>query len=405
MTKKSLILGSAVLAIGLFTGCGNEINMADYPTRISQPVMVPEVCKAEYNSLKEIPRVAIVKFTNNSSFGKANTSESNANANYQGAAVAGIVAGANGVGVGVASKEHLDTHTNKTSRVVDPKLDKAITSAFEGILAEMGGAEVYSREDLSKVMKEQKLQQSGLFDENTLVQVGKLAGVKYIITGSIDSVTQEYKDYEKAANAAGNAVAGQGRQNNNNLTNQLLGAAIKLGGSMASGMKITTRVTFKIIDVATGKIVFSKQVEETKNIGKIKYPTYDQKIGAIKDDIMEALKGVKPEISGFFAPTGYITQVKTNKKHDKFIAQINLGSKDKVKPGQTFSVYKFAELTDPVTNKTTCDKSTMSVTLTVSKNQIQPNRAWTLADGDDAPNLRAGQIVKRDALKNSILSF
>jgi len=404
MTKKSLILGSAVLAIGLFTGCGNEINMAEYPNSVSQPVMVPEICKAEYNSLKETPRVAIMKFSNNSSFGKANTTSSNTDANYEGAAAAGIVATENGAAVGVAQKEHLNVNKNTTSRTVDPKLDKAITSAFEGILAEMGGAEVYSREDLSKVMKEQKLQQSGLFDENTLVQVGKLAGVKYIITGSIDSVTQEYKDYEKAANAAGNAVGRQGRQNNN-LTNQLLGAAIKLVGSAASGMKITTRVTFKVIDVATGKIVFSKQVEETKNIGKIKNPTYAQVIGGIKDDIMEALKEVKPEMSGFFAPSGYITQVKTNKKHDKFIAQINLGSKDKVKPGQTFSVYKFAELTDPVTGKTSCDKSTMSVTLTVSKNQIQPDRAWTLADGDDASNLRAGQIVKRDKLSNSLLSF
>jgi len=404
MTKKSLILGSAVLAIGLFTGCGNEINMADYPNNVRQPVMVPEICKAEYNSLKEVPKVAIVKFTNNSSFGKANTTSTNGEANYEGQAAAGIVATQNAAAIGVAKKEHLDTHTNTTSRTVDPKLDKAISGAFEGILAEMGGAEVYSRQDLAKVMKEQKLQQSGLFDETTLVKVGKLAGVKYIITGSIDSVTQEYKDYSKAANAAGNAVGRQGQQNND-LTTQLLGAAIKLAGSAASGMKVTTRVTFKVIDVTTGKIVFSKQVEETKNIGKIKNPTYAQVIGAIKDDIMEALKGVKPEMSGFFAPVGYITQVKTNPKHDKFIAQINLGSKDKIKEGQTFNVYKFDELTDPVSGKTSCDKSTMSVKLTVSKNQIQPDRAWTLADGDEASKIRPGQIVKRDALKNSLLSF
>jgi hypothetical protein len=404
MTKKSLILGSAILAVGLFTGCGNTINMADYPNAVNQPVMVPEICKAEYNSLKEVPKVAIMQFSNNSSFGKANTTSSNTDANYKAHAAAAVVATQNGAAVGVAKKAHLDVNKNTTSRTVDPKLDKAITSAFEGILAEMGGADVYSREDLSKVLKEQKLQQSGLFDENTLVQVGKLAGVKYIITGSIDSVTQEYKDYEKAANAAGNAVGRQGRQNND-LTTQLLGAAIKFAGSAASGMKITTRVTFKVIDVTTGKIVFSKQVEETKNIGKIKHPTYAQVIGGIKDDIMEALKKVKPEMSGFFAPSGYITQVKTDKKHEKFIAQINLGSKDKIKEGQTFSVYKFAELTDPVTGKTSCDKSTMSVKLTVSKNQIQPDRAWTLADGDDAKNIRPGQIVKRDKLENSILSF
>jgi uracil phosphoribosyltransferase len=68
-------------------------------------------------------------------------------------------------------------------------LDKAISGALEGSLANMGGLKNYSRADLDKVMKEQKLQQSGLFDDKTLVKVGKLAGVKYIVTGSIDSVT------------------------------------------------------------------------------------------------------------------------------------------------------------------------------------------------------------------------
>ena len=394
--KKNIILGSLVVAVGLFTGCGTNINMADYPNKIRQTYQVPEVCEAEYEKLKNIPRVAIVKFTNNSSFNKANVETKNGEANYEGAAVAGIVAGKNGVGIGVASKEHVDVHTNKTSRVVDPKLDKAITSALEGILAELGGAEVYSREDLDKIMKEQKLQQSGLFDENTLVQVGKLAGVKYIITGSIDSVTQKYDDYEGAAQAAT-------QNNNKNDLGSLIGKAlVNAGASAMSGMKITTRVTFKIIDVETGKIVASVQKEETKNIGKIPHPTYDQVIGGIKDDIMEALQDAKTELSEFFGVKGYILQVKTDKDRKNYIAQINLGKKDKVKPGQTFSVYQFEENEDPISHEVTCDKVTMNVKLKVSDNQIQEKRAWTVADGDDAPKLRPGQIIKRDAIKNSL---
>jgi hypothetical protein len=402
MKKQSLILGSAVLAVSLFTGCGNTINMGDYPNKVRQTVNIPDVCQAEYKSLQEIPRVAIVRFSNNSSFGKANTTNSNTDANYQKASVTGIVAGEGGVGIGHAEAGKMHSTTNTTTRTVDPKLDKAISSAFEGILAEMGGANVYSREDLDKVMKEQKLQQSGLFDENTLVQVGKLAGVKYIITGSIDSVTQEYKDYEKAAQSA---TQNNNRNQKQNLTSMLLKTAINLGASAASGMKVTTRVTFKVIDVTSGKIVFSKQVEETKNIGKIPNPSYDQVIGGIKDDIMEALKSVKPELSEFFNLSGYIMQVKADKDRKNYIAQINLGTKDKVKAGQTFSVYTFDEVTDPVTGKVSCDKTTMNVKLTVAQNQIQPKTSWTKADGDDAANLRPGQIVKRDALKNSMFSF
>jgi len=393
---KKIILGSLVVAVGLFTGCGTNINMADYPNKIRQTYQVPEVCEAEYQKLKEVPRVAVLPFKNNSNFGKANTTSSDTKGEYQKASVTGIVAGSGGIGIGHAEAAKMHSHTNTTARVVDPKLDKAITSALEGVLADMGGADIYSREDLDKVIKEQKFQQSGLVDENTAVEVGKLAGVKYIITGSIDSVTQKYDDYEKAVQAA--------TQNNqkNDVTSKLLNTAINFGASAKSGMKITTRVTFKVIDVETGKIVASVQKEETKNIGKIPNPSYDQVIGGIKDDVMEALQDAKTELSDFFGVKGYILQVRTDKDRKNYIAQINLGKKDKVKPGQTFNVYQFEENEDPVSHKVTCDKVTMNVKLKVSDNQLQEKRAWTIADGDDAPNLRPGQIIKRDALKNSL---
>jgi len=399
MKKRVALIGALLLA-----GCGTEINMSNYSNSIKQPIVVPEICKAEYNSLKDVPRVAVVRFTNNSSLGKANTTTENGSANYSHSSAAGVAVGEGGI-VGVeADKGHVDVHTNKTSRVVDPKLDKAITSALEGSLVSMGGVKVYSRQDLDKIIKEQKLQQNGLFDDKTLVKLGKLAGVKYIITGSIDSVTQEYKDYEKVANAAGNTIAKQGEKNND-IGMELLGHLTKLAGSAASGMKITTRATINVIDVTTGEIVFSTHIEETKNIGKIKHPTYTQLIGAVKDDLIEGLKTLKPKFSKFFAPLGYIVQVRTNAKHDEFIAQINLGSKDGIEPEQTFSVYKFDEIIDPITNKKSCTKYTMNVKLIVSKNQIEPKYSWAKADGDDAPNIRVGQIIKRDALKNSILSF
>jgi len=400
---KKVLMGMSITTSLFLVGCGTEVNISDYPNKIRQPVLVPDVCRNEYNSLKDIPKVAVIKFTNNSSFSKANSSTSNANATYSHSAAAGVVVGEGGLVAAEADRAHINAHTNTIKRVVDPKLDKAISSALEGSLANMGGVKIYSRSDLNKVIKEQKLEQNGLFDEKTLVKLGKLAGVKYIITGSIDSVTQEYKDYESAANMAGNAVANGKRQKN--LTSQLLGAGLKLLGSAASGMKITTRATIKIINVTTGEIVFSKSAEETKNIGKIKNPTYTQIIGAIKDNLMEEIKEFKTDLSQFFAPSGYILQVRTNNKHNDFIAQINLGSKDGIKPEQTFSVYQFDEIIDPVTGKKSCDKYTMNVKLKVSQNQIEPKYAWTKAEGDDAPKIRAGQIVKRDGLKKSLLSF
>ena len=44
---------------------------------------------------------------------------------------------------------------------------------------------VYERERLKSIMKEQKLQMSGAVDQSTAVQIGKLVGAKYIITGAV----------------------------------------------------------------------------------------------------------------------------------------------------------------------------------------------------------------------------
>jgi len=44
---------------------------------------------------------------------------------------------------------------------------------------------VYERNKLKSIMKEQKLQMSGAVDASTAVQIGKLVGAKYIITGAV----------------------------------------------------------------------------------------------------------------------------------------------------------------------------------------------------------------------------
>lgn len=48
---------------------------------------------------------------------------------------------------------------------------------------------VINRTDLNKVIKEQKIQNSGLIDESTAVEVGNLLGAQAIISGSVDAPT------------------------------------------------------------------------------------------------------------------------------------------------------------------------------------------------------------------------
>jgi len=392
MIKKYII--AIIFITIIFTGCVPKISLSDYPSKIYMPITIPDSCKSEYKKLMKPPKIAVINFTNNSNFGVGKvTNKSNS---YK----AGINLGVTpfGIGAGVNKKNN----QNIVNRIVDPKLDKAITSAFETILANMGGVEVYSRNDLEKILKEQKLEHSGLFNSQTLTKLGKLTGVNYIITGSIDSVSQEYKDYTDITRFASSVIV---ETSKNKKTALLTGTAAQVANKFISGMKITTTVSFRVLDIETGKILFSKQITESKNIGRYPNPKYSQIIGAIKYNIIQGLQQVKSEFSTFFTPKGYILQVRSDKSYKNFIAQINLGSKDHILPGQTFKVYKFNEFIDPVTHKKQCDTSFMNIKLIVSKNQIQEHRSWSVVNGKNVKEIRVGNIVKRDKLKSSIFDF
>jgi len=204
--KKTLIFIGALF----FAGCGTQIDLHQYSTRINLPAQIPNACRDEYKNLLQPPKVAIMRFNNNSNFGVATISNKNAKNNRN------LGVSADFISLGVYNNSQKNSTTTK--RVVDPKLDRAITSSVESMLADLGGVDVYSRDDLAKVIKEQKLQQSGLFDENSLVQLGKLTGVRYIITGSIDGVIQEYKDYTSMAKIASAVTASNSNKKNVNKT-------------------------------------------------------------------------------------------------------------------------------------------------------------------------------------------
>jgi len=87
--------------------------------------------------------------------------------------------------------------------------------------------DVYEREKLTTIMKEQSFQASGFSDPQTAVALGKVAGVHYILTGQIIDYGHESRDF--------------------------------------SGYGVHTRTTFyrlkagiKVVDVKTGKVLFSR---------------------------------------------------------------------------------------------------------------------------------------------------
>lgn len=74
---------------------------------------------------------------------------------------------------------------------VSDRQAEIITDLFTRELAHSKTIAVYEREQLEHIGKEQKLGMSGLIDINTAVEVGRLAGLQYILLGSVTELSQK----------------------------------------------------------------------------------------------------------------------------------------------------------------------------------------------------------------------
>lgn len=385
--KESML---SIAAVALLSGCaGNKVDVLAYPSKIKAKAMIPEVCMPQYKS--SMPTVAVIDFTNNSTFGKAQMNDTNTNSqtNTKAAAVAGVVATPTGVGVGgvAASSVKRNSQTSSTTRDVDAKLSASITGPLETIVANSGGAKLFTRSDMDKIDAELKFQDSGLIDPDSAVEFGKTSGVRYIITGSIDNVEQNYRDNSSAAQGVNRMTS----QSDNNAA-KLVGALLSLGASLSDGMLISTKLTVKVLDVETGKIVFTKQLEEETNIGKIPNPNYDQVVGGIKASMMDALPLLEEDLAVYFAVKGYVTQLRTN--DSEVIAQVNVGRDLKVEENQIFKVYSFEENEDPMSGEVSCDLIESTTKLRASQ-QITKGTTWTTIESGDSSILKLGQLVQK----------
>lgn len=389
--KAAYSLVSLATAALIMTGCGgNKLDVTQYQTTPADKakIDIPEVCMGAYNSA--IPKVAVVDFTNNSTFGKAELSSTKGESTTTGTSTT-TSAGVN-LGVVSAGRSHTDSKSKTVSssetakRSVNAKVSESVASAVEAQLVEMGGAKLYSRADMEKVMKEQRFQQSGLANEETLVELGKLAGVKYIITGAINNVKQKYVAKMETTDSVDTG-------NDTMNTLQTLGNLAIIASNVAlSGMTIETELNVKIIDVETGEMVFAKNVSGTTSIGDFPNPNFDQLVGGLKTSAQEALRSASADLSKYFKVRGYVVKLKSNP--DGRIALVNIGDSMGVKEGQEFFVYSFEETEDPMSGKVSCDMTKLPISLMAS-DQITKDKTWVTVEGDQKSFVRIGQLVER----------
>ena len=303
--------------------------------------------------------------------------------------------GAAGVVWGSREKTSFQANSQTISRQVNAKLSESIEDGVMDEIVNMGGAKVYTRSEMNKVFAEQKFQQSGLVDDATMISLGKLKGVKYIITGSVNNVDLRWVSHQSARQ--GLAKGGSG-----SLALDLIGVAVAAGLEAQEGWNIGTEITIRVLDVESGEVLLSKKINGRHIIGKIPYPNYDALIGGIKKAASKSLQIARPELSKYFPLKGYVTMIKNSPDGKEKAARISIGEKVGIKPGNELFVYTFEEVEDPMSGRKECDVQRLPVTLVVSSDQLQPDVAWAMVRAktpEQLRMLRVGQLVERKPLR------
>lgn len=368
--------------------CGPSVSKIDPASMVREQgerEQVPDICKAIYDN--PLPRVAVLNFANNTTFGYANLVQSSIQARAQRQTTGGVAVGS-GVAVwGSQTQAQFQAEGQKIERQVNAKLAESVEEGVIDEFVNMKGAKVFTRTDLQKVLQEQKFQMSGLVDDNTAVQIGKLAGVRYVVTGAVNNVDLKWVDLEDLKGGLQKHLG-------------VAGSILAVGAATQEGWNISVTISVRMIDVETGEIIASKQVSGRHIIGKTPYPSYDALIGGIKKASEKAIADLRPDYSKHFSPKGYIYEVRRSQDGKVKVALTNMGTQQGVDKGTVLYVYTLEEVQDPIKGTKKCALSKLPVVLKVS-DQVQAEQSWAVIEGEpqNIAKVKVGQMVEREPLK------
>lgn len=364
----------------LLVSCAPTLDVASLPVMPEDKEKIDKLPSDVY--IGKTWNVGVIEFENTTGIGPVRSTFGSYEKehSYVRGGAAGIVATPNAVGVGYVEGGKSKTEGNFTVNQTEviPKIGNMAANACEEVLLSLGGVKVYSRTSLSKIMDEQKLQASGMINENTMVQLGKMAGLTHIITGSINNVKMEY-----------------GVSTGATLTNLTMQLTTGKGVDTKPRWRVDVDATIKVINVETGKVEFSKSftAAETAEGSKAENRP-DFFLGIAQAGLKEAMKRSVDELGKLFPLRAYIQQLKGGKK----AALLNVGHAQGVKPGDEFFVYNFETIEDPVTNEKKLSKYAVTK-LTVS-NQVTENSAWCVTDEKTKGFLKLGMLAEKSFEKS-----
>jgi len=204
--------------------------------------------------------------------------------------------------------------SSKFTRNVDLNLSDILTTE----LSRLNKFDLIERNKMEKIIKEQNLQMSGMIDENTAVQIGKLAGAKYIVIGSITSASDT-----------------------------------KIDKFAYYLVKVEVGIDLRIIDTETGRIIISEAAvgnDENKIVETSKGVVVS---GALDFNVAytratrKAVQAAANRLSSISANVGYVIAVKGDEE-----ITIDIGGSLGIKKSDAFIIFRAEkEIVHPITKK------------------------------------------------------
>ena len=207
------------------------------------------------------------------------------------------------------------TFTSRTNEIEQRQVI-SVTNTLSSILSNSKSVSILERDRLDKIISQQKL---NLNDPNSAVKLGKLAGCQYILLGSITGLTEKFSS--------------SGKVNSSIFSGKASGHSVN---------ETEAKIDARIIDVTTGKIIFSVSKTGIANYsnsysssgGKSTSSTAISDMLNVKERaVTNAAIMIAEEIrSEFFGEYSAIISVGSRE------IKINRGSKSGIKNGDYFMV-------------------------------------------------------------------
>ena len=260
----------------------------------------------------------------------------------------------------------MDVDNNNIPVAKKAEAGKAISTKINGELAASNEVNIV-----------QRLKSTNLEDEVKRAELAKTLGTKgvnYVIGGKIDNATYTWAFHE--------AQRWTDKKGRVHVTPPYISYESCVSGNI------------KVLSLPDLKVVKTIPIEACAHDSEdARYPSQAKKYDAslVRKAAVEAADDATYPLKNFFAPKGYIQEIRRN--GDDLIAQVTIGKKDGLKTGQDVNIYTVKIFTNKLTGQK--EKEEVKIGEGTVSNQIGNNYAWIIVnDLNDGETLHIGDYIK-----------